>query len=344
MNEQRIYDFFAGKGLSSCGIYGLMGNLRDESGFNPRNLQNSYENKIGYTDDTYTDAVDSGRYHNFARDAAGYGLAQWTYRSRKQALLDFARSKGKSIGDMDMQLEFMYQELQGYKKVFAALQAASSIREASDIVLTQYEKPADQSEKAKQRRARYGEEIRNMLNGILMEDTGKGLTESEARQKLISIAVSWYGRKEADGSHRVIIDTYNGHAPLARSYKVKYTDSWCAAFASAAAIVAGYTDIIPTECSCGRMIELFRKIGRWVEDDTYTPSPGDYIFYDWDDKGTGDCTGWPEHVGIVISVCNGIIKVIEGNKDNAVGYREMAVNGRYIRGYAIPDYAAKSFK
>ena len=119
------------------------------------------------------------------------------------------------------------------------------------------------------------------------------MTESQARQKVVSVAEGWHGRKEADGSHRVIIDTYNGHKPLARNYKVKYTDAWCATFGSAAAIVAGYTDIIPTECGCGQMIEEFRERNRWVENDAYAPSPGDYIFYDWDDTGAGDCTGWP---------------------------------------------------
>lgn len=344
MNERKIYDFFKSKGLSSLGIYGLMGNLMDESGFNPKNLQNNYERKLGHTDDSYTEAVDSGKYKNFVRDAAGYGLAQWTYHTRKKALLDYAKKCNASIGDLDMQLEFMYQELRGYKKVFAALQTATSIREASDIVLTQYERPFDQSESAKQRRAQYGEKIHSMLDGSPDNGAGGTTTEAEARQKIVSIAVGWYGRKEADGSHRAIVDTYNGHIPLAAGYRVKYTDSWCAVFGSAAAIAAGYTDIIPTECSCGRMIALFQQQGRWKENDAYIPSPGDYIFYDWDDKGTGDCTGWPEHVGIVVSVCGKTVRVIEGNKNDAVGYREMEVNGRYIRGYGVPDYASKARK
>ena len=90
------------------------------------------------------------------------------------------------------------------------------------------------------------------------------------------------------------------------------------------------------------MIAAFQAMDRWVENDAYIPSPGDYIIYDWDDTGAGDCTGWPEHVGIVISVSGDVIKVIEGNKDDAVGYREIKVNGRYIRGYGVPDYGAKT--
>lgn len=341
MNEQRIFDFFAGKGFTAAGIFGMLGNIRDESGGNPRNLQNSYEKKLGYTDDSYTEAVDAGTYKNFVHDAAGYGLAQWTYSTRKENLLKFARNQGDSIGDFDMQLAFMYQELRGYKTLFAILTTTDSIREASDAFMTQYERPADQSEKAKRRRASYGEEICAMLTGVENPDSMVQITEAEARQRVISIAVSWYGKKEADGSHRSIIDLYNGHTPLARGYKVRYTDAWCATYGSAVAIAAGYTDIIPTECGCGQMIAAFQAMDRWVENDAYIPSPGDYIFYDWDDTGAGDCTGWPEHVGIVVSVFGDVIKVIEGNKDDAVGYREIKVNGRYIRGYGVPDYGAK---
>ena len=342
MNEQRIFDFFAGKGFTAAGIFGMLGNIRDESGGNPRNLQNSYEKKLGYTDDSYTEAVDTGTYKNFAHDAAGYGLAQWTYSTRKENLLKFARNQGDSIGDFDMQLAFMYQELRGYKTLFAILTTTDSIREASDAFMTQYEKPADQSEKAKRRRASYGEEICAMLTGVENPDSTVQITEAEARQRVISIAVSWYGKKEADGSHRSVIDLYNGHRPLARGYKVRYTDAWCATYGSAVAIAAGYTDIIPTECGCGQMIAAFQAMDRWVENDAYIPSPGDDIFYDWDDTAAGDCTGWPEHVGIVISVFGDVIKVIEGNKDDAVGYREIKVNGRYIRGYGVPDYGAKA--
>ncbi|MFR2694328.1 MAG: CHAP domain-containing protein [Enterocloster bolteae] len=113
-------------------------------------------------------------------------------------------------------------------------------------------------------------------------------------------------------------------------------------FVSAMAIKTGLTDIIPTECGCGQMIQLFQKLGAWVENDAYRPSTGDVIFYDWDDNGVGDDTGWPEHVGIVVSVSGNTIKVIEGNKSDSVSYREIAVNGRYIRGYGVPEYSSKA--
>lgn len=158
---------------------------------------------------------------------------------------------------------------------------------------------------------------------------------------ILTIARNWIGRKESNGTHKEIIDLYNSHKPLARGYKVKYTDSWCAAFVSACAIKANYTDIIPLECSCNQMINGFKKIGRWCEDDAHVPSPGDVIFYDWQDKGVGDNKGSSDHVGIVEKVEGSTITVIEGNKNDAVARRKLQVNGRYIRGYGLPKYDAK---
>ena len=155
---------------------------------------------------------------------------------------------------------------------------------------------------------------------------------------LLNIARAWVGCKESNGTHKQIIDTYNAHTPLARGYKVKYTDSWCATFVSACAIKIGATSIIPTECSCNKMIELFKKLGEWVEDDSYVPNPGDIIFYDWDDNGKGDNKGNSDHVGIVENVDNNVITVIEGNYSNSVKRRYLAVNGKTIRGYGVPRY------
>ena len=124
-----------------------MGNLQAESGLNANNLQNSYESSLGLNDNDYTQAVDSGSYNNFVNDSAGYGLAQWTYYSRKQALIDFAREKGTSIGDLQTQMEFLWKELsESYTGVLNALKNAASVREASDVVLKNFERPANQSE------------------------------------------------------------------------------------------------------------------------------------------------------------------------------------------------------
>lgn len=156
-NAKTIWDFLKGKGLNDYAIAGLMGNLKAESALNPKNLQGSYEKKLGFTDETYTAAVDNGSYNNFVKDKAGYGLAQWTYWSRKQNLLNFAKSKNTSIGNLSMQLEFLWKELQGYKSVMETLNKATSILEASNTVLKGYERPANQGESVQKKRASYGQ-------------------------------------------------------------------------------------------------------------------------------------------------------------------------------------------
>ena len=163
------------------------------------------------------------------------------------------------------------------------------------------------------------------------------------REKIINQALSWLGCNEADGSHRKIIDVYNSHAPLARGHKMSYSDDWCAAFVTACAIKCGATDIIPKECSCNKMIELFKKLGSWEENDAHVPSPGDIVFYDWDDKGSGDNASAADHVGIVEKVEGTTITVIDGNNSNGqrVKRRTLTINGKYIRGYGVPKYEAE---
>lgn len=156
--------------------------------------------------------------------------------------------------------------------------------------------------------------------------------------KIVEQARAWIGRNEYAGTHSEIIDTYNTHKPLARGYKVKYTDAWCSTFVSAVAIKCGYTDIIPTECGCQQQIELFKKIGAWEENENRVPKAGDIIFYDWNDNGIGDNKGYSDHVGIVESVSGNTITVIEGNFNNGVGRRYIAVNAKGIRGYGVPKY------
>lgn len=160
MSERTIWLFLADKLGNEYGAAGLMGNLKAESGLISTNLQNSYQNALGFSDLTYTKAVDDGSYTNFEKDKAGYGLAQWTYWSRKRDLLNYALKTCRSIGDEAMQLEFLVHELQkSFKAVWDTLRTAKSVKEASDIVLTQFERPANMTAANKVRRADIGQRI-----------------------------------------------------------------------------------------------------------------------------------------------------------------------------------------
>lgn len=152
--SKAIWDYFRILGLNEYGCAGIIGNLACESGLRPNNLQNSFEKKLGLTDDQYTAKVDDGTYTNFVKDGAGYGLAQWTYYTRKQALLDFAKQCKMSICDINLQLTYLYGELTGkYQGVWNGLMNAKSVAEASNIMLLQFERPADQSVTNQQKRA-----------------------------------------------------------------------------------------------------------------------------------------------------------------------------------------------
>lgn len=168
------------------------------------------------------------------------------------------------------------------------------------------------------------------------------VTELELRNKVVSVMRGWLGYSEANGKFKAIIDLYNTQRPLPRGYAVQYDDEWCATTVTAAGIQAGLHDIIFGECSCSKMIELYRAKGQWMESDAYRPEPGDIVMYDWQDTGKGDNTGGADHVGIVEKVVGNTITVIEGNKGEAVAHRTLTVNGRYIRGYCLPDYASKA--
>lgn len=92
----------------------MIGNFYIEAGLKPNNVEDS----SGFDDETYTKNVDNGTYskESFVNDGAGYGLAQWTYSSRKKALYEYAKEKGTSIGDLNMQMEFLWKEMNSTHK------------------------------------------------------------------------------------------------------------------------------------------------------------------------------------------------------------------------------------
>lgn len=162
------------------------------------------------------------------------------------------------------------------------------------------------------------------------------------RATLVNMANKFIGYNSNNGTHKVIIDGYNTIKPLPRGYKVSYNDPWCATFVSFIAMKCNALDIIPAECSCGKMIVAASKMGIYIEKDEHHPSPGDIIFYDWQDNGKGDCVGYPDHTGIVCATTESSFTVIEGNKSNAVGKRDLAYNARYIRGFIAPNFTGTS--
>lgn len=164
------------------------------------------------------------------------------------------------------------------------------------------------------------------------------------RQSVVDLIKSWEGLNEADGSYKKIINIYNSKQPFPRGIKMEYGWAWCACTWSALAKALNYTDIMPIEISCYYLIEEAKKMGVWVEADNYVPYPGDAVLYDWQDSGSGDNTGNPDHVGTVIEVYKdaGYFVVMEGNYKDSVKRRTISINGKYIRGFIVPKYTDNS--
>lgn len=167
-------------------------------------------------------------------------------------------------------------------------------------------------------------------------------TAKDYRKKLVTTALEDLGAKEGGAKHKKIIDTFNKVKP--DGWAMTYSAPWCAAAASSWAIEALGVDkakkYFPLSANCGTIISKAKKMGIWKEKDSYKPTAGDWILYDWQDSGKGDNTGSPDHVGLVQKVGEKYFTVIEGNKNDAVEQRRVAINGKYVRGYVVPKYEA----
>ena len=187
MNEKEIYDWYVAHGMSPAGAAGITANIGNESNYNSKNLQNSCEKRLGYTDEEYTAAVDSGAYKRFGKDSAGYGFCQWTSGGRKAGLLAYAKQKGVSIGNPVMQLEYSLKEMSASLK--KDLQSADDPYKAAVAFMLRFERPANQSAANQAVRGNRGKEVyercyeKEEEGKAMATKTGEGLA-AYAKSKL----------------------------------------------------------------------------------------------------------------------------------------------------------------
>lgn len=160
------------------------------------------------------------------------------------------------------------------------------------------------------------------------------MTVQELRESFVWNAKLYLGVKEGSDKHMEILDLYNSYKPHPRGYAMTPTDSWCAAYVSAIAILSEFEDIMPIECSCYYYKCIAQDMGISISADNALDlnlDKGDIVLYNWHNGGA-----LQDHIGIIESINGGILKVIEGNKDNAVGYREISMYDNRIDSYVTP--------
>lgn len=172
----------------------------------------------------------------------------------------------------------------------------------------------------------------------------RSISEADVRKSVVEALAKYLGVKEGSQKHKQLISIFNDSG-LCPRYKMTTNDAWCAMTVSDAFIITklagkpGSGALFQcVECSCANMVNLAKKQGIWIETDSHVPKIGDVIMYDWQDSGSGDDKGTPDHTGIVASISGKKMSIIEGNYKDSVGERQMSVNGKNIRGYICPDY------
>jgi len=355
--EKTIWDFFHGKGLNDYGVAGLMGNLYAESGLIPNNLQNTGNKKLGMTDAEYVTAVDNGSYKKFVKDSQGFGLAQWTFWSRKQALLDFANSLGVSIGDLNMQLNFLWKELtESYSGVLSVLRNASSILEASNAVLFNFERPANQDESVQRKRASFGQVY---YDKYVSTPQTEGVVNLTAVERVIATAKSQVGYLEKASNSQLDSNTANA----GRNNWTKYARdldqlgvynfpkngyAWCDMFVDWCFVTTFGVELAwkmtnqPMKgcgAGCTYSAQYYRNMWRFHKTN---PQPGDQIFFSED----GGATSY--HTGLVVAVDSKRVYTIEGNTSSdpgvvenggSVNEKSYSLSYAKIGGYGTPDYS-----
>ena len=360
--EKFIWDTLFAAIQNPFGVSGLMGNLKAESNLHANNLQNNGNKALGMTDDEFIAAFDSGAYplDTFIHDGYGVGLAQWTYYSRKAALAAYAKDHGVSIGDLPMQLGFLIQEIKGYKAVWNTLVSASSVREASDSVLTKYERPADQSTSVQEKRAGYGQ---TFYEKYANKETSQGKTEDEPTEQatgngyyasaVIAVAIAEIGYKEKASNSNLDDKTANAgsanYTKYARDFDQKFPNwyngkkngfAWCDMFVDWCFLTAfGYENALRLTCQpeksagagCKYSLRYYKNKGQFH---TSGPKPGDQIFF-------GTSLDDVSHTGLVEKADGSKVYTIEGNTSNQVARRSYALSNSRILGYGRPAYDAE---
>ena len=179
--QEQLWQYFINKGFTPQSVAGIMGNVDEESKFQPNAVQ---KNNL-YTNASYTNMVNTGIYNNFAYDGLGYGLVQWTYSVFKQDLYNRCRAANKSIADLNCQLDQMYAHLQS-EGLLNQMKNFTSVKDATIFYMLKFEKPQDQSDDAQNKRIEAAQKWFNIFNkNKQQQQGGKKMKYSQLNPPLV---------------------------------------------------------------------------------------------------------------------------------------------------------------
>ena len=342
MTELELFKKCAALGMTPAGAAGCTANILNESNGRPDNV----ENTCPLSDEEYTRRVDNGSYTNFVNDRYGYGLCQWTYPTRKEALLNYAREQGVSISNADMQFRFLVQELKkSYASLWNILTTTSSAYTAGYEMCKQFERPRYVEESSVQR-GNKAEEIYERCKSAGVS------TVYYDRQKVIDWAYSQIGYHEK-ASNKDLDDftansgsnNWNKYAAYLDTLKGFYNGPknigpnglWCDIF-----IDAGFAECYTRAgaqyllcqpdnsagAGCAFSASYFNAKGQFYKSG---PEKGDQIFF-------GDSWQNVWHTGLVVEVTESRVVTIEGNTSDQVAKRSYDLNDPNIFGYGRPKW------
>lgn len=318
--------------LTDEAIAALMAQIQAESAFIVNNLENTANAKLGMTDEQYVKAVDSGSYTNFVRDGFGFGIYQLTFYTRKQNFLNYVRARNGSIGDLKLQVGFMFWEFQNYfGGIWNQMKSSHNLYDLTKELLEKWESPYEQVENL---RVRYGY-AQIWINKVKdFKEVNNTMTQNEAIEKVLDLAKGEIGYHEQGDNvtkYAAYLDSISGfyNGP-------KNGFAWCDVFVDYLFVKSFGADIgrrmvcQPMQSAgagCLYSAQYYKQAGRWV---TY-PQPGDQIFFSY-------AAGEYSHTGIVESVANGMVNTIEGNTSDMVARRSYPLASSSIVGYGRPNW------
>lgn len=332
-----IYNQLIAAGTTKEGACAVLGNLQAESGFIVNNLEDSKSNVLGLSDVQYTEQVDNNTYTNFVHDAAGYGLAQWTYYTRKQGLLNYAKSKNKSIGDLQTQVEYLIKEFkETFSSIWNQLKTSKDLYNLTWILLDKWENPAIKNITL---RYQYAQTWYNQVDSITEQiNTKTGISQDEAIQKVLNIARKEIGYHEGTNSYIKYAegswdDQFYGWNVQNQPWCDLFVDfCFVSAFGLQDGAAMTYQTLGRGSALCSASMQYYKNNGAF-----YTwPQPGDQVFFYY--------SGAVNHTGIVESV-NGSgenwtgITTIEGNANDQVLRCAYQRGSSIIAGFGRPKWS-----